>query len=463
MSHRHLFLDLHEVARLERCVRRLHQAERHPANPVLRCEHPWEDRVSLYGTVLSEPGSDWLRMYYLTGPARQGFVQVRGRRVLGNITLLGYAESTDGVEWDKPVLGQLEYQGSTRNNLLNVGRTNCEGFAALYDTRETDPERRYKGFYWEHGGIGSLMRHTDGRLLWGEGEGDGMWMSYSPDGIHWTNEPANPVIPMGSDTTQSLVWDARLGQYVVFGRMGAGGRRVSRAASPDAVHFSDPELVLTPDEWEEEGTQFYGMPVDLYEGLYLGMLWVYREGLDGTIDTALAVSRDGIRWERVLDRQTFLPLGPAGSWEDGMARISQRFIVRGHRVLLYYGGVQGPHTGRKFASVERTEKPCIGLAAVRRDGFVSVDADREEGVLLTTPLSIDGDRLHVNARVGGQLRVELADDRGQALPGWCATVPTGDHLTVEVAFGAGLRQLESGFVRLRFRMRDVSLYSYWFD
>ena len=51
MTYRRLFLDLEEVTRLERVHRQVHPAVRHPANPVLACEHPWEDRVSLRTTA----------------------------------------------------------------------------------------------------------------------------------------------------------------------------------------------------------------------------------------------------------------------------------------------------------------------------------------------------------------------------------------------------------------------------
>lgn len=460
MSSRRLFLDLRDVTRLERVYRRLHQPRRHPENPILGCDYPWEDRVSLYGTVLRDPADGLFKMWYLTGPAREGFVRVRGRKVLANITLLGYAISRDGIHWEKPFLGQLDYEGSTENNLIEVGRTNCEGFAVLRDERDPDPARRFKGFYWEHGGIDTFVE-WEGRLIWGQGEGDGMWLSFSPDGIHWTNCPANPVIPMGSDTTQSLVWDPNLERYVVFGRMGAGGRRIARAESADGVHFTQPKLVFAPDEVDEEGTQFYGMPIDLYEGLYLGMVWIYREGVDGTIDTALAVSRDGIHWERVLDRQTFLSLGEEGSWEDGMVRISQNFVLVGDQLYLYYGGVSGPHTGRKFKRVERRHRPLLGLATLRRDGFVSLSADQEEGAVLTKPLLASGE-LHVNADCRGYLIAEFTDSEGRLLPGYRSHPLTGDHLDALLRFERPLTALAGSETRLRFRLTQADLYSYWF-
>ena len=254
MEHRYLFLDLHHITRIEGLYRRMHQPKRHPDNPILRGENPWESVASLYGTALYDPQDSLFKMWYLTGPYVDGMVQIRQRNALGNVTLLGYATSTDGVHWEKPILNQVDFEGSTANNLVDIGRTNCEGIAVIYDEHETDPARRYKGFYWEHGGIDTFVQY-EGRTIWGDGDGDGMWMSFSPDGVHWTNCEANPVIPLDSDTTQSLVWDPKIQKYVVFGRFGSGGRKTARAESTDAIHFSEPKRVFECDGIDEEGTQ----------------------------------------------------------------------------------------------------------------------------------------------------------------------------------------------------------------
>lgn len=461
MSDRYLFLDLQHITRMDRLYRRLHQPQRCEQNPILRGEHSWESMASLYGTVLFDPEEARFKMWYLTGPARDSMVQVRERQALGNITLLGYAISTDGIHWEKPILDQVDFEGSTANNLIDIGRTNCEGAAVLYDTHAADPLQRFKAFYWEHGGIDTFVEHK-GRTIWGEGERDGMWMSFSPDGVSWTNVASNPVIALGSDTTQSLLWDPKLGKYVVFGRFGAGGRKVARAVSEDAIHFSEPELVLACDDTDEEGTQIYGMPVCLYEGIYLGMIWIYREGVDGTIDTSLTMSRDGIHWQRVLDRQTFLSLGEPGSWEDGMARISQQFCTVVDQVHLYYGGVNGPHTGRKFDKVERQHPSMLGLATLRRDGFVSVDAADDQGTLLTKPLEIDGGSLHLNVNAAaGSVVVTITDDRGEPITGYTSVPISCDAVDTPVSFDQPLESLQGRQLRLQFQMTRASLYSYW--
>ena len=462
MEHRYLFLDLHHITRIEGLYRRMHQPQRHPGNPVLRGENPWESVASLYGTVLYDPQDSRFKMWYLTGPYVDGMVQIRQRNALGNITLLAYATSTDGVHWEKPILNQVDFEGSTENNLVDIGRTNCEGAAIIYDEGETDLARRYKAFYWEHGGIDTFVEY-EGRTIWGRGDGDGMWMSFSPDGVRWTDCETNPVIPMDSDTTQSLVWDPKIQKYVVFGRFGAGGRKTARAESPDAINFSQPERVFECDAVDEEGTQIYGMPINIYEGIYLGMIWIYREGVDGTIDTSLAMSRDGINWQRVLDRQTFLTLGEPGSWENGMTRISQNFITHNDQIYFYYGGVNGPHTGRKFKQVERKHKSMLGLATLRRDGFVSLDAGEAEGRMLTKPLILGGGELHLNVDASqGYITVSITDDIGTPLENYASSQIVGDQLDASVKFDQPLKALRGKEVRLRFQLRNASLYSYWF-
>ena len=306
----------------------------------------------------------------------------------GNVTLLGYATSTDGVHWEKPDLGQMAIAGDSHNNILHIGRLNCEGASIIEDPADPDPDKRFKAFYWEHGGDGTLTKLPGGRVLFGVGDGDGMWISHSPDGVRWTNYATNPAIALGSDSDQTVLRDRALHRYVAFGRFNAGGRKMARAESDDFVHWSEPELVFECDEGDEAETQFYGVPIDLYEGLYLGMPWIYREGVDGTIDTQLAVSRDGIDWQRVGARETFLSLGPAGGPEDGMCRVGKRFIVLGDQIYLFYGAVQGPHGGRKFSGgSSRATGLCLAL--LRRDGFVSMSGDGEGGWLLTRPVAVD--------------------------------------------------------------------------
>ena len=60
----------------------------------------------------------------------------------------------------------------------------------------------------------------------------------------------------------------------------------------------------------------------------------------------------------------------------------------------------------------------LGLARMRMDGFVSVRAGREEGLLTTWPLRFDGGELWINADASrGSLQVEVLDLFGKPVPG----------------------------------------------
>ena len=126
--------------------------------------------------------------------------------------------------------------------------------------------------------------------------------------------------------------------------------------------------MLAGDAKDGPGGQIYGMPTDFYQGLYVGMFWMYREGTDARIDTQLAVSRDGIGWSRVAGRQTFLPNAKEGSWDDGMSRAGRGINVVGDTIYLHYSMVNGPHRSAKFPKPERKYPPRNrpGHAAPRR-------------------------------------------------------------------------------------------------
>jgi hypothetical protein len=463
---RQLFLDDHLIQQINGLRRVVNPPVRHPDNPVIRPDKPWENLCSVYGTALFDEELGRFRIWYLTTPRDRGLKPLLfpdGRERAPHTTLLAYAESTDGVHWVKPELNQFPYDGDTRNNLIDLGVYNCEGISVLYDPRDPDPQRRWKAVYWDHGSGGWTLRN--GRPYCQEGPEDGFCVAFSPDGIRWRPYEGNPVLHRYCDTNQNLVYDPKLRRYVAFSRFGFG-RRLARSESEDFLHWSDPEVVLECDERDGRGTQIYGAGVDIYEGVYIAMIWIYREGGDGKIDTQLATSRDGIHWIRVGDRATWLKLGEDDSWEGGMVRSVERIIVRGDRLYIYYGGVHGPHSRPGHPEVVRKHRAAIGLLTLRRDGFVSFDAGEEAGWLLTRPFVLPNGDLHLNVDArGGWIRVAVCDGTGSPIDGFETSEPvTGDMLDAVVRWEKGnLRRLEGRTVQLRFSLQRAKLYSFWFE
>ncbi|HSW46311.1 MAG TPA: LamG-like jellyroll fold domain-containing protein [Phycisphaerae bacterium] len=433
-----LFVDDHLIAVRAQVARKYHAFEKHEGNPVLAGDQPWEgNNIYLYGTILPGEDGKGYRMWYQTIP--------RGDEK----TSVLYATSADGVRWDKPNLGIHERKGSKDNNVTLAG-----GFmpAVIFRPWEIDAERRYL-----------MMTLAKG----------GWQATVSRDGLHWKELPNNPVCKGGGDSAQ-FFWDPQTKQYVCFGKViyhvdGSRRRCVGRSATKDLTNWPPFELVLTPDTLDDRWadgvrrTHLYGMSVFAYETMYIGLLWIFRatddEGyLVGPVYVELATSRDGVRWERPgADRTPVLALGKPGAWDDGQLYTPTHPLVEGDRIRLFYSGFDEEH-GRAMHGK-------IGLATLRKDGFASLDAGDREGTVLTKRLAGAGGGLHVNcAAAKGWLKVEVLDGDGKVLPGYelsaCEPV-TGDGVDQAVTWGRRKElPAETASVRLRFVMRNASLYSF---
>jgi len=462
---RQLFLDdagLEVVSGLQRVVNR---PVKHEKNPIVRPDRPWDKvRAQLHGSIIYRPDLKLYQMWYLAWAGRDNHdfksVRLNGKGVNANASLVGYAVSKDGVNWEKPNLGQVDFNGSTDNNLIKVGRVNSEGFAVIYQPDESNPQRRYKAVFWSHS-IGSTQPgdppgrriHRD-QYWFAPDLGDGVWAAFSPDGVHWKNFKDNPICVRVSDSGQAVVWDPKRKLYAAYSRDGFD-RRSARIESRDFEHWSEPALVFQADKHDGKHTQVEGISLCFYEGRYIGLPWMRynqpsEDGKKSTWSTAiqLLIGDDGIHWNRVANRAVFLGLGPPGAWDDTVLKMAHQPVVLEDRILIYYTGY-GSTTG----------KVQIGLATLRRDGWVSLDADDEPGSLLTRPFKLPAGTLHLNTDVrAGEVRVEMLNDRGVILAESARL--TGDRLKAPVAFSPKSPPVGE-YVRLRIIARNAKLYSYW--
>jgi hypothetical protein len=230
-----------------------------------------------------------------------------------------------------------------------------------------------------------------------------------------------------------------------------------------------------PDEYNVE---IYNMAVFRYEGLYIGLPNYFessgripppRGNQDGINSPKLAASRDLKTWTRVGDRAHFIPIsemGP-GVLDTGQIMASSHPIRHGDELWFYYSGIDVRHRPNMPRVVDEY-KGAIHLAKLRLDGFVSFDAGEQGGSLDTRPVRLNGRRLLVNAVAGGEVRAEITGPDGRTpLPGWeaaaCAPVK-GDQLRGELRWsGKDLSELAGQRVRLRFVLKNASLYSFWFE
>src|SRR5262245_54245017 len=90
-----------------------------------------------------------------------------------------YAESTDGVHWQKPSLGRIEFEGSKQNNIVSVsGVAGISG--GVFVDPSAPPEERYKV-----AGITTLRQYDPN----GRDSGGILGGAVSADGLEWKRLP----------------------------------------------------------------------------------------------------------------------------------------------------------------------------------------------------------------------------------------------------------------------------------
>jgi hypothetical protein len=185
------------------------------------------------------------------------------------------------------------------------------------------------------------------------------------------------------------------------------------------------------------------------------------------VDTQLCCSRDGKTWERVGERELFLPTGAHGDFDGYWAVPTfNPPIRRDGQLLIYYGGRAEPHPQPGFSIVGPGWSGAFGLATLREDGFASLDATGTEGFLETQPLALSAARSHIGLNVcpfddrpgRAPLRVEmevLAAD-GTPLQGYVIDGAAPAQVWTDVAMAEALPDV----VRLRLRLHNARLYAF---
>jgi hypothetical protein len=456
------FIDTQENVRLT-----MHKPHR-DGQILIKPDRPWEmdpggreQRISLYSCVLKEGGR--VRVWYGCG-----------RGPLSPEIRVFYAESEDGILFEKPELGLHEVDGSTANNVVIPG-PRIAG-AAVWIDPNAPKEHRYK---------------TQTKVY----PSNQMEMHSSPDGIHWS---LLRELRIGHVDTQSIVfWEPRINRYLMFTRLWALDtdpvkryRTVRRLESDDLITWDNEQIVMEPDEqdWSIHKRATHRPPVDFYgadvcryeeadraylmfaQSTWAWMDWEEKGFGPATIDVQLAVSRDAERFERVGGRRPFMSLGPEGRFDSRFIWAMPNPIRMGDEIWIYYVASNRDHSpSNKIDPAAASELSGIGRAVLRLDGFVSVDGGYSGGHFTTPPLQFEGNRLELNvdAAGGGSVRVELLDEAGQPLEGFSrdAALPIArNSVRMPVAWkGDGdLGALAGKPVRIRFHLTNASLYAFQF-
>ena len=456
---RQLFVDdfLIEHTTLNRSY---HRPQYHADNPILKADRPWERGDSALAAapfsdgVFYDPRDKLFKIWYMGG----------------YIASTCLATSRDGIHWDKP---SFDVRPGTNEVLSHRGvKPTGDGryrdsSTVWLDLFEPDPQRRYKMFVT-----------TPDPERWS------LALRCSADGIHWSGPLATSATRIGDRTTvhynpfrRKWIFGLRMGQTAV-------GRSRAYVEHSDAIAGTKQGaegsvLWLCADRLDPHHPdskysgiepQLYNHDAVAYESLMLGLFSIWQGPPNGECarlkiqkrnEVLAGFSRDGFHYYRP-DRERFLTVDPTeGAWNWGNVQSAGGCCLIVRDKLYFY--VSGRALGDRF-----WDGNCsTGLAIMRRDGFASMNAGDEFGVLTTRCVRFTGKHLFVNLDAPrGELLAEVLDVEGRVIKPFekANCKPTRSDSTLEAVAWDGaddLSAIAGRPVRFRFHLKNGRLYSFW--
>lgn len=433
-----------------------HAAVKFEGNPVLRPGTKWE-REGVSPVACPKSGGVWFdedeRIYKMWYEA-------------GWLDQMCYAVSRDGIDWERPDLGDgtnriLTYDrtpGSKERNPAHYLRPDSTTFWIDYD--DPDPSRRYKMYLRNPGGdypgiIGS-----------------------SPDGIHWENLTLTTDVgdrstmfynPFRKKWVYSIRsgWSARSRQYHECDDLFEGAHwnpaTAARWLRADENDLPNPYIGMKP--------QLYNVDAVGYESIMLGMFQIHYgpennfcgdRGVPKITELIPMYSRDGYNFSRPCRDSIISASMYKGAWDRGYVQsVGGVTIIHGDELWIYYIGFGGDERFDRSVSKDDNKtgmymNGATGIAKLRRDGFVSLNG---RGSLLTRRLECTGKTsLHVN--IDGGVRVSILGEDGGIIAESRAFA--GNSTNARLDFGGfDVASLNGRTFRLRFDV-DGKLYSFGF-
>ena len=442
---KYLVLDSRIIESTQNAKLTLGEVKKHAANPLFKEDKPWEPRFdNLYANIFYDQEEQLYKCWYspfiicqsTTETPREQWWKYRYQgEQTGTDREMGvcYAFSKDGIQWEKPELGIVEFGGNKKNNIV---MRRSHGASVFKDLRELDAARRYKLF--------CTVRSPSNILS----------AAFSADGLHWNKPISCPEAGEVGGIHQIALSAPALGKYVAFTRLwGERGRLVGRTESVDFVNWTKAQVVL---EGSENNLQTYTMPVFPYAGFYLGLPAIINDKTD-RVHAELAWSPDTIKWHRICPGTPLIPNSEVMGEDDwGTVYAAANPIVLDKEIRLYYGGCNGMHGSWR--------EGFLCLATLRPDGWAGYEPTSKDSPAFVTTKTVTGDfsalRITADVQDGGSVRVAVVDEHGKQLAHGEPvknTVTNGKIIRKSASDGTAISGKK---YRLKFELHDAKLYSF---
>ena len=472
-----------------------------------RFDGPYDGTGNCYPILVKD--GDTLRMYYcalwVTSFDGKKFLQLTEDKSGAYHQLKKVysccIESKDGINWTRPSIGTVEYDGSKDNNIVMTGSPH-ETLVPFIDTNPAcKDDERYKAFESVEFGTGRTHK--------------------SPDGYHWKPMPLHAP-RLGYDGANVTFWDELRQKYWGYFRnwhdkpdwlgYDLDSTDKKKLAESGKGHFeaiNDCTRGLGVCESEDyinwskcEMLDFGGSPyIPLYNNsivqyyraphIFMGFPRRYverkswspsydqlpdpthrrnrmgfhpRHGLALT-DCLFMSSRDGRRWKRTDEAYLAAGIYNDNNWIYGDCYLSVGMCET-------KAELKGEPNEISMYTMENHWKDYKNLCryTIRQDGFMALCADAKGHITFTKLFTFDGRKLTLNVSTSamGKMKVEMQDDRGKVIEGYslsdCDEI-FGDRLDYVVSWNglSDVSSLAGKAIRMRFYMGEVNLFSFKFE
>ena len=439
-----LLIDDLVIESAENICRTWHKPAKTEEFPLIKRDQPWEN-VAYFSCNTwqvirdSKDGlfkclySDWNKPDVKPGEPACG----------DSIFNMLYAESEDGINWKKPLLGIEKIDGQDTNVVI----PNAYDPGMILDPHEPNPDKRFKMIctqFTTGGDVEAVLATTSGDCIhWtpmdeiptigrhGPRLDDVIIMHYDVHGrIYVMNTRHYDMYAIKRNLNNPVLHNWTLPYYPADWRR-QNKRRIWQSESSDMIHWSEPYAILTPEDGRDGLDEtFYGLCQYAVGSVTLGFLNTMSY-VPNTMNVRLVYSRDGKNWHHLNKRQPLLAPSGKETWDQYMVTIPSKPIEVGDELWIYHGGANNHHDWWCTGAREGVKAPeatdiskvnyGLGLAKLRLDGFASLDAGyARQGILITRPLISDGTKLQVNARCRheGSIAAEIVDVNDKVVPGF---------------------------------------------
>ena len=443
-------------------------------NIALDCDDIWEGVHNCYATVIQV--GDTYRLYYRAA-GQKGDVYPENNGAT-DANLVCVAESKDGINFTKPIINQIEYNGSKQNNIVF---SNSASFTIFYDTNPDCPkDEKFKALsqppkkeqlHYYCSADGYSFKYVNSVKL-----SDGIYDSYNA--AYWDEDakvyklyyrgwhhPDGTTIPNGGrldavkdirDVRLAVSKDFRTWQHVGIVEL-PGYTNLQMYTNQIAPYYRERNTFLGfPARYMDRSAEkdnFNDMPIADARDPALGRT------VTAITDCGIMTSTDGLTFN--LRKSAFMTPGPETNtnWWYG-----DGYTAYGMVETLSDDGVNreiSMYVGEGY----RLQKVDFRRYTIRLDGFFSWYGDGDGATVTTKAFTLKHDEMFVNFATSalGSLKITVLDKNGKAIDGYKSNTLFGDSTNRPVRFTKPLKDLVGQEIKLKIELNDCNLYSYTFE